>query len=71
MSITRVALCVLVLAGLVIATIRHFKSCLAYPTTAGHRTARWSGLWYLREVWKGHFEEWNIKAHASGGTYDW
>lgn len=55
--------------ALLVAAARHIQSCLALPNTAGPPWARWSRLWYLRATWKGDFHEWNMRAHARGGTY--
>ena len=39
-----------------------------FPSAPGALTAPWTTLWYLFKVWGGHFEQWDVQQHASGGS---
>lgn len=49
--------------------VNHIRFCLSFPSAPGPVSGRWGKLWYLRKIWQGKFEQFDIEAHDGGGEY--
>jgi hypothetical protein len=51
-------------AALLILRLYKFRN---YPDAPGPALAKYTHWWYLREVYKGKFEQWDVDQHARHG----
>lgn len=47
--------------------VTKIQTLFKYPAAPGPKLALVTRLWYAMQVWRGHFQDWNIEAHRRNG----